>query len=181
MTSALMTYDDYVALPDDGNRYEVIEGELWVVPAPNRKHQDVVLNIAVELRNFVRAKQLGHVYVAPFDVVLSRTNVVQPDVLFISNDRLDIMTDAGATGAPNLAIEVSSSSTRRRDGVTKLHLYEEFGVDEYWIVDPARATVTVHRRSGEKLAIVAKLQLDDVLQTPLLPGLRVELSSIFED
>src|SRR5205814_7415211 len=114
MKHAVVTYEDYVALPDDGNRYEVIEGELCLVPAPNRRHQDVLLNLAVELRNFVRSRGLGHVYVAPFDVVLSDANIVQPDVVFVSKGRLNILTKAGATGAPDLAIEVLSGSTQRR-------------------------------------------------------------------
>ena len=96
MASALMTYDDYVALPDDGNRYEVIEGELCLVPAPNRKHQRVLLKLALEFGNFVERRKLGQIYMAPFDVVLSDINVVQPDLLYVSNGRLDILTEAGA-------------------------------------------------------------------------------------
>lgn len=145
MANAVVTYEDYVALPDDGNRYEVIEGELCLVPAPNLRHQVILLNIAVALRNFLHGRGLGSVYIAPFDVVLSNINVVQPDVLYVSNNRLNILTKAGATGAPDLAIEVLSGSTKRRDAVTKLRLYENFGVDEYWIVDPARTRHSARR------------------------------------
>src|SRR6185295_12759762 len=114
MSNALMTYEDYVALPDDGNRYEVIEGELCLVPAPNFRHQRIGFKLTLLLGNFVEEHHLGFVFFAPFDVVLSRINVLQPDVLFISNNRLSITTAAGATGAPDLAIEVLSESTRRR-------------------------------------------------------------------
>lgn len=180
-TAAKITYDDYVALPDDGNRYEVIEGELCLVPAPNLKHQTIVLNIAVEFRNFLRKHAIGNVYISPFDVVLSKTNVLQPDMLYVAKNRLNILTKAGARGAPNLAVEVLSNSTRRRDRVTKLRLYDDFGVDEYWIVDPGRETVRVHRRDEEeKLTFISEIS-DGVLETPLLPGLVIPIASIFED
>ena len=180
MANALMTYEDYVALPDDGNRYEVIEGELCLVPAPNRKHQIVILNIAVEFRNFLRSRELGHVYIAPFDVVLSSVNVLQPDVLYVSNNRLDILSDAGASGAPDLAVEVLSPSTRSRDEITKLRLYEDFGVDEYWIVDPERERVRVFRRAGKKLDRVAELSRGETVTTPLLAGFGIVVEMMFE-
>lgn len=181
MANALMTYEDYVALPDDGNRYEVIEGELCLVPAPNRKHQKIALKLARLIGNFLDGKSLGDVYISPLDVVLSNINVLQPDVLYVSNDRLNILTDAGVAGAPDLAIEVLSPSTRRRDAVVKLQLYENFGVDEYWIVDPERVNVTVFRRVGEKLERVAELFETDVIETPLLAGLAISVARIFED
>jgi len=183
MTTALMTYDDYVALPDDGNRYEVIEGELCLVPAPNLKHQRVLLKLALQLGNFVETHKIGQIYVAPVDVVLSKINVVQPDLLFVSNGRLNILTEAGVSGAPDLAVEVLSPSTHRRDEVTKLRLYENFGVDEYWIVDITRSTVRVYRRSEEKLFLINELfaEKKDSLTTPLLPELAIPLEVIFED
>jgi Uma2 family endonuclease len=182
MAAALMTYEDYVALPDDGNRYEVIEGELCLVPAPNRKHQRISFKLALLLGNFVESHHLGEVYFAPFDVKLSDINVVQPDLLYVSNGRLDIMSDVGAMGAPDLAVEVLSTSTRRRDEVTKLRLYENFGVDEYWIVDASRVAVRTYRRSRNKLALVSELSDEDgvMLTTPLLPGLAIPLAAIFE-
>ena len=179
MATTLVTYDEYAAMPDDGNRYEVIEGELCVVPAPNRKHQRVLLNLAVLLSNFVERNKLGQIYVSPFDVVLSNINVVQPDILYVSNGRLNILTDAGATGAPDLAVEVLSPSTRRRDRVVKLRLYENFGVDEYWMVDMERASIHVHRREGDKLVPAGEAR--ETLETPLLPGLRIEVPRLFED
>jgi len=183
MATALMTYEDYVALPDDGNRYEVIEGELCLVPAPNRKHQRIAFNLVLLVGNFVKGHDLGEVYFAPFDVKLSDINVVQPDLLYVSNGRLGIMNDAGAMGAPDLAVEVLSTSTRRRDEVTKLRLYENFGVDEYWIVDASRVAVRVYRRLQNKLALVSELLDEDgvMLTTPLLPGLVIPVAAIFED
>jgi Uma2 family endonuclease len=177
MSAAVMTYEEYVALPEDGNRYEVIEGKLCVLPVPNRRHQTVLLNLALALANFIKTRRLGHVYFAPFDVVLSDTNIVQPDILFISNDRLGIMTEAGATSAPDLAVEVISVSTRGRDEDTKLRLYEQFGVEEYWLIDPMMAIVTIHRRHT-----ACRLNRpDETLTTPLLPGLAIPLAAVFED
>jgi len=174
-----VTYEDYRALPDDGKRYEVIEGELCVVPAPNRKHQDIIRNLAFALWSWVSPRKLGHVYFAPFDVVLSDTNVVQPDVLYVSNGRLNILTAAGASGAPDLAIEVLSESNRRHDEVTKLRLYENFGVEEYWIVDVRSESVRVFRRDGAKL--VRAFEAFESVETPLLPGLTIEVPGLFED
>jgi Uma2 family endonuclease len=182
MATAVMTYEDYVALPDDGNRYEVIEGELCVVPAPNRIHQKVMFNIAYELRKCAEKKNLGEVYIAPLDVVLSKSNVLQPDILYISKGRLKILTDAGASAAPDLAVEVLSPSTRRRDEVTKRRLYERFGVEEFWIVDLSQMAIRIHRRQGEKLVLVTELLNEGrvKLTTPLLPGLAIPLTRIFE-
>jgi Uma2 family endonuclease len=108
---------------------------------------------------------------------------VQPDLLFVSNHRLEILTDAGASGAPDLAVEVLSPSTHRRDEITKLRLYENFGVDEYWIVDVTRVSIRVYRRSGEKLAFVSEsfAETSDSVTTPMLPGLEIALEAIFED
>ena len=176
MANALMTDEDYVALPDDGNRSEVIEGELCVLPAPNLKHQRVLFKLALQLGNFVEARD-------SVDVVLSKTNVVQPDLLYVSNGRLNILTEAGVSGAPDLAVEVLSASTHRRDEVTKLRLYEDFGVDEYWIVDTTHLSIRVYRRSTAKLEFVMEVleEQNDELTTPLLPGLTVSLAEIFED
>src|SRR5437764_11971922 len=107
------------------------------------------------------------------------TNVLQHDLLIVSTNRMKIMIKAGAKGAPNLAIEILSASTRRRDEVTKLRLYDDFGVDEYWIVDPGRESVRVYRRAGKKLALVSEV-FDGVFETPLLAGLTISTPVIFE-
>jgi len=182
MATAVVTYDEYVALPDDGNRYEVIEGELCLVPAPNRKHQEVLFNLAFELRKFITRNKLGHVYISPFDVKLSDINVVQPDVIYVSNGRLKILTEAGASGAPDLAIEVLSASTRRRDEVIKLRLYEKFGVEEYWIIDMSQASIRIHGRKRGKLVLVDELFDRDnaKLTTALFPAMAIPFARIFE-
>jgi Uma2 family endonuclease len=176
MTTALMTYDDYVALPDDGNRYEVIDGELLLVPAPNEFHQRVSMNLTLILGPFVRTMKLGDLYYAPFDVVLSDTNIVQPDILFISAARSAVITERNVQGSPDLVVEILSASQPGRDEVTKRRLYTEFDVAEYWIVDPGRRTVRVFK-AGELVAELA----EGMLTTPLLPGLEIPLAAIFQD
>jgi Uma2 family endonuclease len=173
-----LTYDDYVLIPDDGLRHEIIDGEHFVNPAPNRKHQTVSVNLILALGTHVRAHRLGAIYHAPFDVVLSRTDVVQPDIVFVSNAREESLTNANLQGAPNLAIEILSPSTRKLDTVVKLQRYELFGVDEYWIVDPETEDVAVYRRSGDRLE---RVEAADPITSPLLPGLAVTLRDVFAD
>jgi Uma2 family endonuclease len=107
-----LTYDDYLHLPDDGNRYEIIDGELYLNPSPNMKHQLVLMNILRALDRYTRANACGEVFFAPLDVVLSKHNVVQPDLLYISNEQMDIITAANVQGAPDIAVEILSEGTR---------------------------------------------------------------------
>jgi Uma2 family endonuclease len=175
------TYEDYLLFPEDGSRHELIGGEHYVAPAPNRKHQWIAGNLHFELRSLLAENPLGHVYFAPLDVVLSDWDVVQPDLLFISNERSAIEQDRGAFGPPDLVIEILSDSTRRRDETLKLDLYSRMGVREYWLFDPELETTSVFRPSGNGLALVAELSAaaGDCLETPLLPGLKLQLARIF--
>ena len=174
-----LTYDDYVLIPDDGQRHEIIDGMHYVTPAPGRKHQRVVVNLVWAIREFLEHHPIGEVYVSPFDVRLSRHDIVQPDVLFVRSETLHILNDKNAAGAPDLAIEVLSSSTRKRDRSLKRDCYERLSVQEYWIVDPLRNAVTIYRRSGAALASAGDLTGADVLTTPLLPGFALSLERLF--
>ena len=176
-----LTYDDLLALPDDGLRHELIDGEHYVAPAPNFRHQKVVVNFTLAVGNFVERHDLGVLLVAPFDVVFSPTDVVEPDLLFLSRERLGLATEQNIQGAPDLVIEILSPSTRKRDQGVKRQLYERMGVREYWLADPARETVTVYRRAGQAFRLVAEMSRDaaEVLTTPLLPGLEIPLARIF--
>ena len=173
-----LTYTDYCATPDD-ERYELLDGNLMMVPAPNMKHQQVLLTLGSKLRNFTEEHRLGKVYVAPCDVVLSDTDVVQPDVLFISRAREHILTDDNVRGAPDLVIEILSPSTADRDLGYKHDLYGRHGVLEYWIVDPMAETVAVHRQGDGRLEAAETLGRGDTLRTALLDGLELELDDIF--
>ena len=166
-----LTYDDFLLFPDDGKRHELIDGEHYVTPSPSRKHQ------AIE------SHPVGRAFAAPFDVVFSNFDVVEPDLLFISNARLEALTSKNVQGAPNLVVEIGSPSTRRRDEIIKRKLYERFGVEEYWVIDPEIETIAVYRHVDETYQRVLELAVErnDTLATPLLPQLTLPLQQIFKD
>lgn len=176
------TYQDYLLFPDDGNRHEIIGGEHYVSPAPSLRHQIIASNFHLLVGPFVRENRLGHFLFAPLDVVLSDEDVVQPDLLFISNERSSIAQKRGAFGAPDLVVEIFSDSTRKRDETMKLGLYDVMGVIEYWLADPDAETIKVYRSRSGGLGFVAELSAaaGDRLETPLLPGLSIALEQIFE-
>lgn len=177
-----LTYDDFVQFPDDGRRHELIDGEHIVTPAPITRHQRISGRLHLALGNHVQATRAGEVFYAPYDVILSNHDVVEPDLLFVSNERGSIVRD-WARGAPDLVIEIVSPSSRRTDETKKLRVYDRFGVLEYWIVYPDADAIAVYRRSDDgSFPRVAGLAAADgeTLTTPLLPGLTINLSSLFE-
>lgn len=178
-----LTYEDLLLFPEDGKRHELIAGEHFVTASPNTRHQRFVLRLAAALHGFVREHRLGEVFVAPYDVVLSRHDVVVPDVIFVSVAREGVVGPAHAAGAPDLVVEVLSPSTHRRDELLKRDVYESTGVDEYWIVDTQGETVKVFRRDGERFGRPRLLSVrdGDALATALLPGLELPLAELFGD
>ncbi len=177
-----LTYEDLVALPDDGMRHELIDGEHYVTPAPTWTHQIIAGNLYLLIGNYVRERRVGVVVLAPFDVVFSRYDVVEPDLVYFSTARFkEVVGEKNAQGAPDLAIEILSPSTRRRDETIKRRLYERTAVPEYWVVDPKLEAVKVHRLVEGKYQKAAELSLEDeaVLTTPLLPDLSLPLREIF--
>ena len=177
-----LTYDDYARIPDDGQRHEIIDGEHYVSPAPLTPHQGLSMELGSRLHLFVKRRRLGRVFAAPCDVVLSKHDIVQPDLLFISQERVGLLTVKNVQGVPDLIIEILSEGTRRLDETIKLDLYDRYGVPEYWIFDTARKAARVYRRTLQGLRLVAELsgEAGDVLTTPLLPGIEIPLSDIFE-
>lgn len=178
-----LTYEDFVLFPDDRKRHELIDGEHVVTPSPNTKHQAISVNLTGMIWTYLQDRPIGRVFAAPFDVVFSNFDVVEPDVLYLSNERLaGVLTPEHVKGAPDLVVEIGSKGTRKRDETIKRRLYERFGVAEYWVIDPELDLVKVYRRAGERYERVAELALEngDVLTTPLLPGLEVPLAKIFE-
>src|SRR5215213_8209437 len=131
-----LTYEDYVLIPDDGKRHEILDGEHYVTAAPYPRHQAILGELHYWIRAFLAQNRLGRVFFAPVDVLLSRHDIVQPDLLFISNERLTVLTEKNVQGAPDLLVEVLSDSTRRIDEGLKLERYELLEVREYWVVDP---------------------------------------------
>ena len=179
-----LTYEGYVLFADDGKRHELIDGEHYVTPTPVRKHQAVVGNLHGLIWSYLQERPIGRVFMAPFDVIFSEFDVVEPDLLYISRERSQqIETSPWVKGAPDLVVEVGSPATRKRDETIKRRLYERFGVLEYWVVDSEIDTIKVFRRVNDRYARVAELLLenDDVLTTPLLPNLELRLAKVFED
>lgn len=174
----LLTYDDLVDLPDDGRRYELLEGELAVSPAPARGHQKAAGRIYAEL---LRAEDAGwgEVYVAPFEVYFDEQNAVQPDVLFVRRERLQIVTEARVEGPPDLVVEVLSPSTRRRDIRVKMQIYARFGVPYYWLVDAGARTVQPYELTAERYTAQPLLHPGDTLSCPLFPGIALDVATLF--
>jgi Uma2 family endonuclease len=143
------TYEDYLDFPDDGKRYEIVDGEVHVTPAPLFRHQDIVLFVARKVADHLDRHGGGRVFIAPADVILSPTDVVQPDVLFVAGADIHRITPANLQGPPTLAVEVLSDP--RHDRVRKRRLYAHFGVPEYWLVDPDGERVEVYRLAGGEL------------------------------
>jgi Uma2 family endonuclease len=180
--SVKYTYEDLQTFPEgDGKRYEIIDGELLVTPSPMTRHQRVLGNFYWWVRSHLEKSPIGEVFFAPYDVVLSDINVVEPDLLFFSNARMDRLTRKNAQGAPDLVVEVLSESTRRTDEIRKRKLFERFDVLEYWIVDPELDTVKIYRRAGERFdrPIELSSEAGDTLTTPLLPGFKAPLAKLF--
>jgi Uma2 family endonuclease len=177
-----LTYDDFVQFPDDGLRHELIDGEHYVTPSPNTKHQTVSINLTVLIGSWLEHHPIGRLFHAPFDVVFSHYDVVEPDLLYMSNARAaDALTPKHMRGVPELVVEIGSPGTRKRDETIKRRLYERTGVTEYWIVDPDADTIRVYRREGDAFSQVSVLSAErgDVLTTSLLPNLEIPLARVF--
>lgn len=175
-----LTYEDYCLLPNDGKRYEIIDGELFVTPSPNFLHQIVVTSLIYHMSSFLKDQPLGRVIVAPFDVVFSQFDVVEPDILYISKARSSVLTEKNVQGSPDLVVEVLSKSTAKIDQTTKLKLYARFAVEEYWIIDPEGPSAEVYRRTKESLDLAKKLAVEDSITSPLFPGFNLPLKKLVE-
>jgi Uma2 family endonuclease len=175
-----LTYEDYCLLPNDGKRYEIIDGELFVTPSPFRLHQHVVTNLMYYLVDFVKKADLGWVYAAPFDVVFSHTSVVEPDILYVSKDRAEVLTEENVRGAPDLIVEVLSPGTREADRTFKLKLYARYAVQEYWIIDPEGPSAEIYRWRKNGLDLATQLRANESLTSPLLPGFNLLLQRLVE-
>ena len=176
----LYTYADYAELPE-GAHYELIRGELLRAPAPNLHHQILQSNLFFALSQFVREGDRGRVLSAPVDVRLTDTTTVQPDLLFMSTARDAHIGAQVIEGAPDLVVEILSPATAHRDLTTKKRLYEQHGVQEYWIVDPEQRTVEVHGLDDGLLRQQARVVDEGEVASTLLAGFTVDLTALFED
>lgn len=167
--------------PDDGRRYELYEGEVIVVPAPNWRHQRVSTNVFEILKEYER-RSGGGVVLAPFDIILSDYDVLQPDVVFFgAAKRSQLDPSEGAHIVPDLAVEVLSRSTEARDRGRKMALLGRYGLPEYWLVDPVRKTLEIYTNHAGTLTQVAQFEPGDEVASPTLTGLTADTQRVFED
>lgn len=173
------TYQEMLEnLPAD-SCYELIDNELYEMPAPNTEHQRIALKLVTKLFSFIENKNIGEAFIAPYDVRLDYDNVIQPDILFIKKDNLINVTEKCFVGVPDLVVEIISPKSVYRDQVEKRDLYERFGVQEYWVIDPANQVIEVMYL--EKLAYVLKDYLVEkgIVKSILLNGFDVKGEEIF--
>ncbi|HEV2855462.1 MAG TPA: Uma2 family endonuclease [Thermoanaerobaculia bacterium] len=174
-----LTYDDYAQIPDDGKRHEVIDGLEYVTPYPYPAHQRLLLDVYMQLASHIHEPEILLTYC---DVVLSPHDIVQPDLFFVSKERLGIVTELNIQGPPDLVVEILAEQTRHLDEGLKPPLYEHTGVGEFWLVDGFRKRITVFRRVDSIFCRAPELsaEAEDMLATPLVPGLEIPLAEIFE-
>ncbi len=176
------TTADLELFPDDGKRYEIIDGELFVTRSPHWKHQEVCVKIGTQLEIWSTQTGLGRVAYAPGIIFTNADNVI-PDVVWASNESLaELLDEAGhLTGAPELVVEVLSPGEKQemRDKQLKLKLYSAQGVQEYWIFDREKQKVEVYRRENAVLKLAATLYKEDNLTSPLLPGFSCAVERLF--
>lgn len=178
-TSTRLTYEDFLLLPDDGRRHEIIDGEHFASPSPETKHQAILVRLSFAIHAFLRRNPLGRglpgtARCGPLQYRYRRTG----HLLHFEGSRSE-----NIQGPPDLVVEILSDATRKTDEIIKRKLYERFGVGEYWLIDPLLDTVKVLRRSEAVFVRVEELSMErssGTLTTPLLPGFRVELSELFE-
>jgi Uma2 family endonuclease len=175
---AALTYQDYAALPDDGRRYEIHDGELSVTPAPNPHHQICAASLFRVLDSHVRAHGLGMVLFAPLDVILTDTAIVQPDLVYLAPDRLATVSRRGIEGPPTLAVEILSPSTTAIDRDTKHRLYARHGVPYFWLVDPDARAIEAYRLQGDRYALALRASGAAPVDPPPFPGLALIPSSL---
>ena len=172
------TVKDYMSMPD-GERYQLLNGEMILAPAPNINHQRILSRLWRALEDFVAANRVGEAFLAPCDVILSDHDVAQPDILFVSNARSEIVTEPNIQGAPDLVVEILSPGTATYDRGYKQALYSVHGVKEYWLVDPEAETVEVLVEGAQALLLHATHGRGESLTSPLLPGLAIDLEQVF--
>jgi Uma2 family endonuclease len=170
---------DYRLGPPGGPRYQLIEGEMHMTPAPSRFHQTILGNIYLIIRSYLDANPIGEVYRSLFDVVLTDINGYQPDVLSVADKHRAVLTDAGAEGAPDSIVEILSPSTAHHDKGVKREVYARTGVEEFWLIDPDQRRTQVCRFKDDVETPIATYDDASSFTTQLLPGLAIDTARIF--
>ena len=177
-----LTYQDYLQLPDDGQRYEIIDGELYVSPAPSMKHQRVSTRLTFVLTGHTLPGGLGQVFSAPFDVRLADPSTVQPDIVYVSRAHGDIITPQNARGAPDLVVEIISPSSTQMDLEIKRDLYARHGVKYYWVAHPLEEWLRAYELGADgQYELVAEGQGDMTFSAPPFPDLTLRLSFLWDE
>lgn len=176
----ILTYDDYLRLPDDGKRYEILEGVLHVVPSPTTRHQRISRELEFIIYQYVTQHGMGEVFYAPLDIVFSRTSIVQPDLIYVSRERQSVITEKHIAGAPDLVVEIISQSTSAADRVTKAQVYARYGVPYYWVVDPEKKAAEEFRLERGIYMLVRSWEDEEVFSPEIFPGLRVDLRKLWD-
>jgi Uma2 family endonuclease len=175
-----LTYEEFRQLPGDGKQYELIRGEVHLTPSPTTKHQFTLFNLSGSLFVYLKKSPIGVVAVAPLDVRLSPDTAVQPDLIFVSNARANIIRENYIDGAPDLVVEILSPSTAAHDRATKLALYATAGVPEVWLLDPHAKTVEVLKLQGKKYLVDSALAGERKLTSSQSPGWELPLTDLFD-
>ena len=175
-----LDYDDFWSLPDDGNRYEIIDGKLYVTPAPAMRHQIVANRLQYLLNRHLNGRGLGHAFAAPTAVILGPYRQVQPDLLFISREKSKLVTSKEVDGAPDLAVEIVSPSSKKADRVVKSAAYAESGISWYWIVDPDERTIEEYQLENGQYRLIRKWEEPDAFEPTLFAGLTLPLEGLFD-
>lgn len=181
VTSRPLTYHDYYSLPEHGPRYQLIEGELHMAPAPNRFHQTVSRNLEGILLSYLKTNKIGILYDAPFDVQMTDLNVYQPDILVLKNSRRSLLTKQGLRGAPDFVVEILSPATSELDLGVKREIYARCGVEELWIIEPDARQISVYRLQENRETPAATHSENARFHSTLFPGLEFIASEIFAE
>ncbi len=175
-----LTYRDYLELPEDGRRYEILDGDLAVTPAPTTLHQHVSAALVRVLGNHVVGSRLGQLFHAPVAVILADDCIVEPDLVFVATRRARIVKRRGIEGAPDLVIEILSKGTARRDRTTKARLYARFGVPHYWLVDPEKRSLETYQKGKRGYRRSGLYTGDAVVCSAPFPKLRPDLREVWQ-
>jgi Uma2 family endonuclease len=174
-----LSYEEFRQLPEDGKRYELVCGEVHVTPAPNTRHQFILRRLVASLERYLARNPVGEFAFAPLDVRLAADTVLQPDLLFVSAGRAEILGDDFVSGAPDIVVEILSPSTSAHDRAIKIPLYARAGVPEIWLIDPQDKTVEVLDLQGKKYVVDSILAGDQVLRSSQFPDWELPLGELF--
>lgn len=176
------TYSEFMqAFPVTTQKMEIINKKLYIMPSPNRLHQKILRQLSIAFTLFTEKNDLGEVYFSPFDVKLDEENVVQPDILFIAKVHYDILTKQGASGTPDLVVEVLSPANYKAERERKKETYRKFGVTEYWEIQPKTQVVSVEILEENTYKLFSEAQEKGKVKSSILEGFEIEISTLFEE